>query len=782
MPVKVFCPACGAIYSVPADLSRRTIACDACKAAFEVGVEAAVVESPAPAAPISATPVPAPLSETLAAEPVAEVLLVAAEPPLAQPVELPEMPVAAAFTALPPSPAPPPDYPRPTPSNPGNRRQLVLLLASTLACGLRLGMLLLGGVAWLVLRSPAVAQPEATQPTNSAPPTSSPAAKNELDPVPIPPDATQLTHAARERVIKATVHIRVTGGDGGGGQGSGYFTGGNDLVVTNAHVLGMLDPDSPRSSNIEVALNSGKPDQLLLPGEIVAVDRRADLAVLRVLAGAGQAQLLPRPLETKSTQKLYETQKLYVVGFPLGTFLGREVTVSDSSVSSLRRDEAGQLERIQVNGGMQPGNSGGPVIDLAGNVVGVAVSGMRDTPINFAIPGDHVHRLFHGRLDTVTLEQPYFRNESIRGQVAVHRIDPLRRVRQAAVVVWAGQPGTDRPAATTKPEPEPGDTPHQRLALPPAANDVAESDCPLPPLEAGQVYWLQPTWVNGRGETCWGTAVPFASGPPVERKAIRLAVRHKEGSLPLTIHRSFLVKRDAGPDQQSTDERRLTTKLTEVVTAVDAEGVASVRLDYQGLRYTATEDDEAVTVRPGSLVESVTANSKRLVAQLEIDQNNVVGQHSVDLERVPAKLRPDLQRYHDEVLLSLAALTVPMPYNPSVEPLTTWTRPRVLPIGFLDGSRKVSLEITCTYLGVRVRAGREEAIIDMRGTIPDTEDRSRWLGTTVKGQAVLDLRTGILVAAELSVPYRYNEKELGARKLQTTGRMETRLERTLPAE
>src|SRR5262249_24009624 len=63
------------------------------------------------------------------------------------------------------------------------------------------------------------------------------------------------------------------------------------------------------------------------------------------------------------------------------------ITVTTSSVSSLRR-EGGILKQVQVNGGMQPGNSGGPVTDTRGKVVGVSVAGITGTTINFAIPSD----------------------------------------------------------------------------------------------------------------------------------------------------------------------------------------------------------------------------------------------------------------------------------------------------------------------------------------------------------------------------------------------------------
>src|SRR5258707_878005 len=106
--------------------------------------------------------------------------------------------------------------------------------------------------------------------------------------------------------------------------------------------------------------------------------------------------LVKAPLS--SFRKLETEDVLTVISFPFGSNIGKEITVSTSSVSSLRKEESGALTKVQVNGGMHPGNSGGPVVDSFGNVVGVAVSILRGTQINFAVPGDYVRSIFHGRI------------------------------------------------------------------------------------------------------------------------------------------------------------------------------------------------------------------------------------------------------------------------------------------------------------------------------------------------------------------------------------------------
>jgi S1-C subfamily serine protease len=80
--------------------------------------------------------------------------------------------------------------------------------------------------------------------------------------------------------------------------------------------------------------------------------------------------------------------------------------VAKSSVSSLRRDRD-VLKQVQVNGGMHPGNSGGPVIDTDGQVIGVAVSGIKSTQIHFAVPAEQVRAFLNGRLDVLAREPAY---------------------------------------------------------------------------------------------------------------------------------------------------------------------------------------------------------------------------------------------------------------------------------------------------------------------------------------------------------------------------------------
>src|SRR5207248_1362857 len=110
-----------------------------------------------------------------------------------------------------------------------------------------------------------------------------------------------------------------------------FFALGSGLVLTNAHVVGMLRSDTP-PPRLEVVLNSGEPGERTLVGKVVAVDRSSDLAAIRLDHQAD----LPAALPVASAAGLFETQQLWVFGFPFGERLGKNISVSATTISSLR--------------------------------------------------------------------------------------------------------------------------------------------------------------------------------------------------------------------------------------------------------------------------------------------------------------------------------------------------------------------------------------------------------------------------------------------------------------
>src|SRR5262249_55217196 len=125
---------------------------------------------------------------------------------------------------------------------------------------------------------------------------------------------------------------------------------------------------------------------------VLRSDKDLDLALLHV---AGEKDLPVLSLAADNT--LSETDEVVAFGFPFGSRLAPDpkdypaISVNVGKVTSLREKD-GQLHRIQLDAVLNPGNSGGPLVDKDGQVSGVVVSGVVAAGVNFAIPVSHVHR------------------------------------------------------------------------------------------------------------------------------------------------------------------------------------------------------------------------------------------------------------------------------------------------------------------------------------------------------------------------------------------------------
>jgi hypothetical protein len=122
-----------------------------------------------------------------------------------------------------------------------------------------------------------------------------------------------------------------------------------------------------------------------------------------------------------------------VYGFPFGEALAVDkghpsITVSKASVSSIRRSPQDQVVAVQLDGALNPGNSGGPVVDAEGHLVGVAVATIRGANIGLAIPGGTLARMLDGRVGEVRAVTRAGGDANVEVEVEVSLIDPLKRL------------------------------------------------------------------------------------------------------------------------------------------------------------------------------------------------------------------------------------------------------------------------------------------------------------------------------------------------------------------
>lgn len=151
-----------------------------------------------------------------------------------------------------------------------------------------------------------------------------------------------------DTVLASVVTLRL-----GGGHGSGFLISENGLILTNAHVVG-------ESRKIGVILNNG----LELEGRILRRNVKRDVALIKVAVRARSVL----PIRLAPVRRL---ERVFVVGSPLKEDL--HSTVTTGIVSAIRRDTNSGLRFIQSDAAISLGNSGGPLLDANGNVVGISV-------------------------------------------------------------------------------------------------------------------------------------------------------------------------------------------------------------------------------------------------------------------------------------------------------------------------------------------------------------------------------------------------------------------------
>ena len=165
-------------------------------------------------------------------------------------------------------------------------------------------------------------------------------------------------------------------------RGSGFFIAA-DRVITNRHVI-------ERSSRVSVQLMDGR--KFIAKG-VLAVDGEGDLALLQVDVPAGLG--VPLPVVPNVPQ---EGESIVVIGNPFGL----EGSVSDGIVSAVR-EISGYGRIIQITAPISPGSSGSPVVNMAGQVVGVAtLQAAEGQSLNFAVPAERIAQLKVNELQTVS--------------------------------------------------------------------------------------------------------------------------------------------------------------------------------------------------------------------------------------------------------------------------------------------------------------------------------------------------------------------------------------------
>jgi len=175
------------------------------------------------------------------------------------------------------------------------------------------------------------------------------------------------------RAERGRVHIDRSGG-------SAFFVDASGLLVTNYHVISSeVDPTFRGNSRMFIQLGGSTSPRI--PARVIGWDKTLDLA------------LISAPVRSEFVFSVVN-RAMPSVGdsiLAIGSPLGLEQTVTSGIVSALGRRILQIGDFMQIDAPVNPGNSGGPLVDSAGRLVGVVFSGfMQFQGLNFAIPAERL--------------------------------------------------------------------------------------------------------------------------------------------------------------------------------------------------------------------------------------------------------------------------------------------------------------------------------------------------------------------------------------------------------
>lgn len=192
--------------------------------------------------------------------------------------------------------------------------------------------------------------------------------------------------SAYEKVSDSTVAIltfkdKISSEENAKGQGTGIIVSSDGYIVTNSHVIG----DSKTAYKYQVINNDGKK----YTANVVGYDTRTDLAVLKI-----EGKNL-KPVHFVKKSHLQVGEDIIAVGNPGGLDFQNSLTKGIVSAKDRTLDDS-TVSYIQTDAAVNPGNSGGPLCNLYGEVIGITTAKINSATyegMGFAIPTDTVETI-----------------------------------------------------------------------------------------------------------------------------------------------------------------------------------------------------------------------------------------------------------------------------------------------------------------------------------------------------------------------------------------------------
>lgn len=181
--------------------------------------------------------------------------------------------------------------------------------------------------------------------------------------------------------------------------GSGFFLNQEGFIATNYHVIEgatTLQANFTRNGKVET-----------YPATVVATDQQNDLAIIKINDSSFKRManipygLLSRTKDTGS--------EVFALGYPMADIMGEEVKFTDGKISS-KSGIQGDVRVYQISVPIQPGNSGGPLFDMDGNIIGITSSALnkdyfKSENVNYAIKASYLKTLMESCPQEISLEE-----------------------------------------------------------------------------------------------------------------------------------------------------------------------------------------------------------------------------------------------------------------------------------------------------------------------------------------------------------------------------------------
>jgi S1-C subfamily serine protease len=182
--------------------------------------------------------------------------------------------------------------------------------------------------------------------------------------------------------------------------GSGFFISKDGLVATNAHVVG-----SGKKFEIFVFTEKGS---FSYPAQVLLIDKNNDVAILKII---GESFFDFNNIPYGISDKVSVGEHVFTIGYPLTDYMGVNYKMTDGVISSLTgsKDAVGYY---QISVPLQPGNSGGPLFNEEGNIIGLTAArlnpklvGTDIEQVNYAVKSTFLINLINLLPESVNLPQ-----------------------------------------------------------------------------------------------------------------------------------------------------------------------------------------------------------------------------------------------------------------------------------------------------------------------------------------------------------------------------------------